>query len=345
MRRRFLISGGILFLLGGMALLGLQGCGSKSNTVTVYTSVDRDYAEPIITAYQEQNPELKVNAIYDSEMTKTTGLFNRLLEEKNNPQADVFWNSEIVRTIQLKNAGLLESYRSSTAVDIPDPYKDPEGFWTGFSARARVMLINNTLVPETETPASVPTLGKAMFQGKTAGMATPQFGTTATHMAALYTLWGKERFALIAKTIQGRGIKLFPGNASVRDAVVEGIIAYGLTDTDDAYAALDEGKPVRMAFIDQGEQEVGTLIIPNTVALIKGSPNPENGKKLIDYLLSPAVEEKLAQSRAKQIPVRNSVPRPEGTPDLTTLKAIQVDYNTVAQNMEPCLELLRTIFR
>ncbi|MFB3789097.1 MAG: extracellular solute-binding protein [bacterium] len=345
MRRSCLISGGIAIFLLGMVLLGLQGCSAKSKTVTIYTSVDRDYAEPIIAAFQEQNPELKVNAVYDSEMTKTTGLFNRLLEEKNNPQADVFWNSEIVRTIQLKNAGLLEAYRSPAAGDIPDTYKDPEGCWTGFSARARVMLINHNLVPESETPASVPTLGSKMYEGKAAGIATPQFGTTATHMAALYTLWGKERFALITKTIQGRGIQLFPGNASVRDAVVEGIIAYGLTDTDDAYAALDEGKPVRMAFIDQGEQEVGTLVIPNTVALIKDSPSPDNGKKLIDYLLSPAVEEKLAQSRAKQIPVRKSVPRPAGTPDLASLKTIPVDYNAVALNMEPCLELLRTIFR
>ncbi|HOJ60795.1 MAG TPA: extracellular solute-binding protein [bacterium] len=345
MIRQSWISGGIAVLLFGMVLLGVQGCGGASNAVTIYTSVDRDYAEPVIAAYQEQNPELKVNAIYDSEMTKTTGLFNRLLEERRNPQADVFWNSEIVRTIQLKNEGVLEAYTSPAAQDIPDQYKDPEGYWTGFSVRARVMLINQTLVPETETPASVPAMGKDIYQGKTAGMATPQFGTTATHMAALYTLWGKERFTLIIKTIQGRGIKMFPGNASVRDAVVEGIIAYGLTDTDDSYAALEEGKPVRMAFVDQGEQEVGTLVIPNTVALIKGGPNPENGKKLIDYLLSPAVEEQLAQSRAKQIPVRDAIPRPEGVPDLSTIKTITVDYNQVAQNMEPCLELLRTIFR
>ncbi|MCA1602757.1 MAG: hypothetical protein LC776_14355 [Acidobacteria bacterium] len=66
---------------------------------------------------------MKVNAVYDTEETKSTGLANRLLAEKNNPQADVFWSNEPVRTLALKNRGVLAPYKSSSAVGIPDVFK------------------------------------------------------------------------------------------------------------------------------------------------------------------------------------------------------------------------------
>lgn len=339
-QRRFFV---LLSLgIGLIVLPFMSGCGKSSPaSITIYTSVDRDYSEPIINAFQEQNPDLPVLAIYDSELTKTTGLYQRLLQEKENPQADVFWNNEIVRTIQLKNADVLAPYQSPSAADIPDSFKDPEGFWTGFSARARVMIINADEVPETETPASIPSLAQPEYAGKI-GMAKPEFGTTVTHMAALYTAMGKDLLTFHLKRALSNRMKVFPGNATVRDAAVRGDIAYGLTDTDDVFAALDEGKPVRMAFLDQ--KNSGTLLIPNTVSLIRNSPNPAGGKQLIDYLLSPEVEEKLAQSRARQIPVRSSIPLPEGVPSIDSIKAMEVDYAKVAENVEPCLELIRTLF-
>ncbi len=323
--------------------LVIAGCGgAPSNQVTIYTSVDRDYSEPVIALFQEKNPELSVKVVFDSELTKTTGLYQRLLQEKKNPQADVFWNNEIVRTIQLKNADALAQYKSTSAGDIPDAYKDPNGYWTGFSARARVMIINNEIIPETvtETPASIPSLAKAKYRGKT-GMAKPEFGTTVTHMAALYT-YKKDVLRYMMNRAKTNQMKLLPGNASVRDAVVRGDIAYGMTDTDDVFAALDEGKAVRMAFLDQ--KLSGTLLIPNTVALIKNSPNQDGGKKLVDFLLSHEVESKLAQSRARQIPLRPAVSRPDGVPDISSIKIMDVDFNKVAENVEPCLELMRTLF-
>jgi len=323
--------------------LFVEGCGKK-NALTVYTSVDRDYSESIITAFQNANPEIEVNVKYDSELSKTTGLYNLILQEMNNPQADVFWNSEIIRTIQLKNKGALTPYLSPSAKEIPVQYKNPDGYWTGFSARVRVMIINTEKVPETETPASIPDLTRPEYRGKTC-MATPQFGTTAAHLVAVYTLLGETKATAQFWNLNYHRVKVFPGNATVKNEVARGAMAYGLTDTDDFFAALDEGKPVRMALLGQGKNGHGTLVIPNTVCLIKNSPHPENGKQFIDYLLSPAVEEKLAQSRARQIPLRDSVPRPEGVPDLSTIKVMPVEYSQIAENIEPCLAHLRKTIR
>ena len=49
-----------------------------------------------------------MKAVYDTEATKTVGLANRLAAEARNPQCDVFWNNEVIRTVMLKRKGALE---------------------------------------------------------------------------------------------------------------------------------------------------------------------------------------------------------------------------------------------
>src|SRR5215217_3667856 len=112
-----------------------------ANQVTIYVSTDRVFSEPVLRAY-EQKTGVKVNAVYDTEETKSTGLANRLLAEKNNPQADVFWSNEPVRTLVLKQKGVLAPYISPSADGIPNGLKDPGGYWTGFSSRMRVIVYN-----------------------------------------------------------------------------------------------------------------------------------------------------------------------------------------------------------
>src|SRR5262245_58525767 len=126
----------------------------KTDEVTVYVSTDRVFSEPVLKAYERQTG-VKVNAVYDTEETKSTGLANRLLAEKNNPQADVFWSNEPVRTLVLESRGALTPYKSPNAEGIPATFKDPEGYWTGFSARAsfpfkrmfRIALVTPLVVP------------------------------------------------------------------------------------------------------------------------------------------------------------------------------------------------------
>src|SRR5215207_643660 len=109
--------------------------------VTAYVSADRPFSEPILKEYQRQSG-VRVNVVYDTEETKSTGLANRLLAEKGRPQADVFWSNEPVRTLVLKSRGVLAPYQSPAAADIASAFKDPDGYWTGFAARLRVIVYN-----------------------------------------------------------------------------------------------------------------------------------------------------------------------------------------------------------
>jgi iron(III) transport system substrate-binding protein len=133
---------------------------------------------------------------------------------------------------------------------------------------------------------------------------------------------------------------MLPGNAQVKDAVAVGRYAVGFSDTDDVSAALLDGQPVRLIIPDQGEAELGVFIIPNAVALISGAPHAENGRRLVEFLLSPDVERLLAQADGAQIPIRHNVPGPRLLPPLSRLKVMKVDYDEVGRSYERMLEIV-----
>ena len=173
-------------------------------------------------------------------------------------------------------------------------------------------------------------------------LAYPLFGTTATHAAALYSELGQERAEAFFKSLKNNDVMITDGNASSRDRVADGTIAIGFTDTDDAYVAIKQGRPVDIIWPDK--DSLGTLLIPNTVALINNGPNPKAGKKFIDFLLSKDVEAMLAASDAGQIPLRADVPRPPHVPAPDEVKAMEVDFEEVAKWMEPSGKFLQELF-
>jgi iron(III) transport system substrate-binding protein len=324
-----------------LIILGLCACQQKaSQEVIIYTSLDQIFSEPILQEF-ERRTSIKVKALYDTEAAKTVGLVNRLIAEKENPKADVFWNSEIVRTIVLKKKGVLSPYISLSAATIPEIFKDPAGYWTGFAARARVLVVNRNLIQPRHYPRSLQALAEPQWQG-IAGMGLPLFGTTSTHALALYQLWGPEKTEAFFQRCLTNRVQVLAGNSVVRDRVADGMLAFGLTDSDDAYVGRRRGKPVDMVYLDQ--EDGGTLLIPNTVGLIQGAPHPDNARKLIDYLLSAQVEESLAFSDSMQIPLRPEVKRPSHCPYMQELKVMPVNYDSLAEHAEEHLARLKDIF-
>ena len=156
--------------------------GPESPTVVVYVSHDQVFSEPVIKDF-ERDTGVKVRAIYDTEETKSTGAMNRLIAEKSNPQADVYWANEPVRAEVLRQRGIAAPYVSPNAHGIPSNFKDPNGYWTGFAARARVLIVNKNIGAK---PDSVLAYADSQWRGKTV-VANPLFGTTTTQIAALFS--------------------------------------------------------------------------------------------------------------------------------------------------------------
>jgi iron(III) transport system substrate-binding protein len=329
-----------LLAIVALSFAGCKDQGTGQQEVVIYTSLDKVFSQPILEAF-ERETGIKVLPVYDSEATKTTGLVNRLIAEKSNPKADVFWNSETGRTIVLKQKGVLAKYVSPSAADIPSQFKDPDGCWTGFAARCRILIYNRMLLKDQDLPKSILELTDPKWNGKVS-LAYPLFGTTATHCAALFAHMGEKKAKAYFEALKANNVMITDGNASSRDRVGDGTVPIGFTDTDDAYVAINREWPVDIIWPDK--DGIGTLLIPNTVALIKGGPNPQAGKKLIDFLLSAKVEEMLARAESGQIPLRAHIARPSHVPTLGQVKAMEVDYERIADMMEPSGRFLQRLF-
>jgi iron(III) transport system substrate-binding protein len=332
------------------ALLLATACGGRTDapggsatastrTVTIYVSTDRVFSEPVLQEY-ERRSGVKVSPVYDTEETKSTGLANRLLAEKNRPQADVFWSNEPVRTLVLKSRGVLAPYRSDNADGIPAVLIDPEHFWTGFSARIRVITYNTTLVKSEDAPQSVFDLTDSRWKGQVA-MADPRFGSTSFHVAALYALAGDEKMDDFFRRLKENRVRIVDGNSAVRDLVARGEVKVGLTDTDDVNVAIEGGQPIAMVLPDRNG--LGVPVMPNMVSLIANAPHVDEGRQLIDYLLSADVERQLAQSEAVQIPLHAGVPGPKNIPAIASFKPMTLDYANAASRVEDVTVRLASI--
>lgn len=328
-----------------LAAWTLPSCGGAEYDLVVYASLDKEHSEPLIALFEERSG-LKVRAQYDVEQNKTVGLVNRLRAEKDSPYADVFWNNEIAHTIRLKNEGLTQPSESEVTRKIPAEFRDAEGHWVGFAARARVIMYDPKLLAESgsQLPPNILAMTEAAF-AQYGGMARPLTGTTLSHFAVLCQQLGREQVLAWLEASRESGIALTNGNATVMKRVCQGDFPWCLTDTDDAAAAVANGYPVEIIYPDQTEELGGTLLIPNTLCMMKGAPHPEAAQQFIDFLISPEVEEYLANSRSKQIPLHPDSKAPEGLPmPYRDYAVLAVDWEAAAAELDAVLPEFQRIF-
>jgi iron(III) transport system substrate-binding protein len=335
--RRFVLIAVIVSAL----CLPAPGCGSSEEAarshVVLYCALDREFAQGVLDEFTRQTG-LRVVPRFDTEANKSVSLYEDIVREAGRPRCDVHWNNEILATVRLQRQGLLEPYDSPSAASFPVSCKARDHTWTAFAARARVLVVNTRLVPKSEWPAGLLDLTHERWRGKVA-MAKPQFGTSATQAACLFQAWGKAKAQAFYLGLQENQVQIVAGNKQVAEGVGQGQFPLGLTDTDDAIAEVEAGRPVAILYPDRDagkKSGLGTLFIPNTVAVVRGSPNPDGARRLVDYLLSPEVEEKLALSDSRQIPLNPKVqvklPPQIETP--RTVRAMPVDFDQAAQSWD-----------
>jgi iron(III) transport system substrate-binding protein len=170
-------------------------------------------------------------------------------------------------------------------------------------------------------------------------MASPLYGTTTMHAAALFSVWGDEEAKGFFTAVRDNQTMVASSNGEVKRLVVAGEATFGLTDTDDANEALKAGADVSVVYPDQ--DGMGTLVMPTSVVLLRNGPHPEQGRALVDYLLSADVELRLAQDAA-QMPVRSDVVPPKGVQRVDEIHAMPVDYATLGTLMERIQPWLRS---
>ncbi len=333
------------------AVMAIVGCRDKADSgppsapadeVVVYTALDRQFSEPILNDFSAKTG-IKVLAVYDTESTKTVGLVNRIRAEAKRPRCDLFWNNEILNTLRLKDEGLLQACQPPQGTHYPAQYRDPDGQWYGFAARARVILVNKDLVKPQEMPKSIRDLANPKWRGR-AGIAKPLFGTTASHVACLFAKLGDEKAKALLGSFKKNGVRVVAGNKTCAEMVASGRLAFGLTDTDDATIEQEGGAPVQIVFPDGSDKGMGTLLLPNTLAVVKGAPHPQAAGKLMDFLLSADVEARLAAGPSAQIPLHTQTQAASRVCKLANVRHMKVDFAAAAKKFATAAEYIEAEF-
>jgi iron(III) transport system substrate-binding protein len=291
-------------------LFPMIGKARARSEVIVYAAQDQIYAEPILHDFEKETG-IKVRAVYDSEAVKTVGLANRLLSESSHPQCDVFWGNEEMRARQL---AAQNTFRATNG-------------WVAFGYRSRRIVVNTNKLSLANAPKSLLDLTNETWRGKVA-LAYPQFGTTGTHFHALRQSWREELWLRWCRALAANKPFVVDGNSVVVKFVTRGEAWIGLTDSDDIAAAQREGAPIA-ALPLSGE----SLLIPNTVAVVRGSPHPANAQTLFAYLRRREVAERLVQASALESAV--------AAVETTTLKPA---WDSLLHDLEPTTKQLNEIF-
>ena len=309
---------GFLFLVVGMMVFVLASFRAKGNhallsstEVVAYCAQDQVYAEPLFHDFEKQTG-IKVRTVFDNEAVKTVGLANRLLAERQHPQADLFWGNEEMRTRQLAAQGA---------------FRETNG-WAAFGYRSRRIVINTNRLSIASAPRSLLELTNPAWRGKVA-LAYPQFGTTATHSHALRQLWGDAVWQSWCRALAANKPFLVDGNSVVVKFVGQGEAWLGLTDSDDIADGQREGLPI--AALPMTDE---TLLIPNTVAVTRGAPHPEAAERLFEFLQGREVVERLVAAKALEGAAATAVTGP----------TLGVNWPALLQDLEPTTALLNQIF-
>jgi iron(III) transport system substrate-binding protein len=179
-----------------------------------------------------------------------------------------------------------------------------------------VLAVNISLLPLDQAPKSWAELADPKWLGKIASARADNSGSAMQQLQGVLTIFGDkgwDEYGQIAKNFV-----LTDSSGAVPRYVADGETPMGLTLEDNALQYVQGGSPMSIVHLSDG-----TIATPDGIALIKGGPNPDGGKKFIDWAMSKSTQEKLSQDIGRRS-VRTDVAGPAGTPNLADLTLINV---------------------
>ncbi|KAF0196019.1 MAG: iron(III) transport system substrate-binding protein [Bacillota bacterium] len=287
----------LTFFAIAIFVAALSGCSAKPGELVVYSARNESFVLPLTTAFEQQTG-IKVRLLTGNE-----ALVNKLGEEKNNVQADIFFSNDAGAMEFLRLQGLLQANKSPAVAAIDPLYRSDDGSWVGLSARTRVLIYNTDLISEENMPKSLWELTDPKWEGQFM-ITRGGNGSMVAHVAALRVAWGDERTTEWLTKVRANAGVIVSGHTDIRRAVGSGEYKFGLVNNYYYHLQLAEDKDNNVGAIypDQGADGMGAFVNAAGVALIKGAPNSSNAKKFVDFLLQPEQQRMFAFNN-KEVPL------------------------------------------
>jgi iron(III) transport system substrate-binding protein len=314
---------------------GVPTPGAASGDLVVYTSRSEALIKPAIDAFEQANPGIEVVLLTGSDGE----LSARLLEERNNPQADVYINTDNLSIASLGAQGLFEPGDLDAIEAVPAKYRADDSSWVGLTLRARVIMYNTTLVTAEEAPKSVFELTDPKWMGQV-GSANSTNGSIQGHMAAIIHLLGEEKATEFVEGLVANDTQFFGGHTDVRKAVGAGELKLGFVNHYYYQLTKAEGAPVGVIYPDQGEGQMGVVVNSTNAGIIKGAKHKENAEAFVSFLLSPEGQKVFAETNY-EYPIVPGVALAEGVQPLDGVRLADVTFKEIYDLLPETKQLLQ----
>jgi len=287
---------------------------AQDKRVTVYTAVKASVADALAPRFEKETG-IKVDLV----KAGSGDILKRVKAEAGAPKADVIWS---IGGEQLEDSkDLLQAFTPTADADIIPAYKvSPE--WVPYNGIVAVFSVNSAELKPEGYPKTWKDLADPKWKGKISSARADTSGSAYQQLATIITVYGETEGWDIAKKILANTV-LSDSSGAVPRFVNDGEALVGLTLEDGALDYVRGGGNVAIVY-----PEDGTSTVADGMALVKGGPNADNGKKFIDWLLTKEVQEYLVKEVGRRS-VRKDVGGAGMTP-ITKIKLAKYDIKAAA---------------
>ncbi len=311
--------------------LAVSGAPSRAqdNVLNLYTARHYQTDEALYTNFTKLTG-IRVNRIEGGE----DALFERIKTEGANSPADVFLTVDIGRIWRAEQAGIFEPVKSPILESrIPASYRDPGNRWFGFSARARVIVYNKSMVKPAEI-RDYEDLANPRWKDNVCTRSSSHpymLSLTASMVAHLgeakAEAWAKGLKANLARDPKG-------GDTDQIRAAAAGECAIAVTNQYyfvrllRSNRAEDKKTAEKLAVVFPNQGNRGTHMNISGGGMLRHAPHKEAARKFLEYLASDEAQAYFADGN-NEWPVVPSVK--VTNPELAALGKFKADAINVAK--------------
>jgi iron(III) transport system substrate-binding protein len=293
--------------------------------LVLYSARKEELMQPVVDGFS------KATGVKVTLKSGAAGELALLVEqEKAAPLGDVLFTTDAGTTESLREKALLEPYKAAAAEKVPAEFKAADGSWTGIVGRSRNIVYNTNLVKDADLPKSVAELTDPKWKGKLT-MASIREGSVRLWLSSLVVQKGEDEAVKFVKALLDNGMKVLPNHTEVGKAVSRGEFPLGLTNHYYYTFEKRANQPVGLIYPDQGPNDAGTLVVPLSVAILKGAKHPQAARAFVDYALSPEGQKPFMSQEAEFSLVPGVPLGDSGVPGIKTIEEIKRAPVTVAQ--------------